>query len=142
MLLDPLALSQINYALPVWDPGLVVSYLLHLHICITKFLSKHDHVSHHYETLNWLSVASQMQYRSLCAMYCPSYAVLLDPPIVFGPKHAHCTQCTENFANLDRCRLSHKTFSDIMLHTGPNHVVIILTPKSIYLHSTWLPFTS
>ena len=67
MLLDSLALSQINYALPVWGPAIskqAVSHLQRLQnraVCITKSLSKHNHVSHHHQTLNWLSVASQIQ---------------------------------------------------------------------------------
>ena len=115
MLLDSLALSRINYALPVWGPAIskvAVSRLQRLQnraVRITKSLRKYDHVSHHRKTLNWLSVASLIQYRSLCAMYhqChPSHAVLLDPPIVFGPQHKHYTRCHQHFANLDRCRLS------------------------------------
>ena len=115
MLLDSLAFSRINYALPVWGPAiskLAVSRLQRLQnraVRITKSLSKYDHVSHHRKTLNWLSVASLIQYRSLCSMfhqYHPSHAVILDPPIVFGPQHMYCTRCHEHFANLDRCRLS------------------------------------
>ena len=88
MLLDSLALSRINYALPVWGPALsklAVSRLQRLQnraARITKSLSKYDHISDHRKTLNWLSVASLIQYRSLCAMYHhyhPSHAVLLDP---------------------------------------------------------------
>ena len=35
----------------------------------------------------------------------PSHAaVLLDPPIIFGPQHIHRTRRSEHFTNLDRCR--------------------------------------
>ena len=50
MLLDSLALSRINYALPVWGPAIskqAVSRLQCLQnraVRITKSLSKHDHV--------------------------------------------------------------------------------------------------
>ena len=99
MLLNSLAMSQINYVLPVWGPAatkLAVCHLQHLqnravHIISSLQLGKHNHVSHHCQALNWLSVASQIQC-SLCAKYYhyhPSHAVLLDPPIVFGPQHTH-----------------------------------------------------
>ena len=115
MLLDSLAFSWMNYALLVWGPALPKLAVSHLQclqnraVCIIKSLSKYDHVFYHQKTLSWLSVASLIQYHSLCSMYHhyhPSHAVLLDPPIVFGPQHIHCTRCSEHFANLDWCRLS------------------------------------
>ena len=69
-----LSILSKNYALPVWDPAipkLAVSHLQRLQnraVHITKSLSKYDYVSHHQKTLNWLSIASLIQYRSLCAI--------------------------------------------------------------------------
>ena len=82
---DSLALSLIKYALPVgvmqYLNRLYLQHLLNRVVCITKSLSKHNHVFHHSLTLNQLSVASQIQQCSLCAMYHhyhPSYPVLFD----------------------------------------------------------------
>ena len=125
MLLDSLALSQINYALPVWGPTIskqAVSRLQCLQnraVRITKSLSKHNDVSHHRQTLNWLSVASQIQYRLLCAIYHhyhPSHAVFqlyLVPSIHIVPNVLRILQI---WIDVDYLLL--KTFFDIMLHTG------------------------
>ena len=115
MLIDSLVLSCINYALPVWGPGLMNNSLQHLQqlinwgVCISARLRKYDHVSSHWTRLCWLSVESQIKYRSLCAIhrqYSSHQCVLLDPPIIFSSPHSHSTRSSDQLANICRCRLS------------------------------------
>ena len=61
---------------------------------LCKSLHKYDHVSHHYQSLNWLPFEFLVQHRSLCAMnkLFKFQRIPLDPPIVFGRIHSHQTR--------------------------------------------------
>ena len=114
LLIDSLVLSRLDYALPVWGPPLTQASINRLQrlqnwgVRITKSLHKYDHVSHHLNSLSWLPVNFQIQYRSLCAMHRHYLgdAIPFVPPITFGVHHSHNTRCPSSFANLPRCRLS------------------------------------
>jgi len=115
MLVDSLVFPRMDYALPVWGTSLSQHSIQRLQnlqnwaIRITMSLRKYDHVSQHRLALGWLPVATQVRYRSLCAMhhqYCHPQSISLDPPILFGPQHSYRTRCPSYFANLPRCALS------------------------------------
>ena len=124
----------------------ILQYLNQLSLICSIFIiglfalpSPYDHVSHHRKTLNWLSIASLMQYHSLCAMYQryhSSHSVLLDPPIVFGSQCMHCTRCPEHFTNLDRCRLSLHPILCFTLVEFTSRSCCFINSKSIHLHGT------
>ena len=92
LLVDTLVLSHLDYALPVWGPPLTQASINHLQrlqnwgVRITKSLHKYDHVSHPLNSLSWLPVNRQIQYRSLCAMHRHylGNAIPFVPPITFG----------------------------------------------------------
>ena len=87
-----------------------VQRLLNWGVRITAGLRKYDHISSHRARLQWLSVESQIEYRSLCAIhrqYSSHQCVPLDPPIiVFGTQHSYSTRSSERFANVRCCRLT------------------------------------
>ena len=92
LLIDSLVLSRLDYALPVWGPPLTqasincLQRLQNWGVRITKSLHKYDYVSHHLNSLSWLPVNRQIQYRSLCAMHRHYLgdAIPFVPPITFN----------------------------------------------------------
>ena len=114
-LTESLVLSHSLYCLPVWGPSLSHYYSLQrlqrMHnraVRLCKSLHKYDHVSHHYQSLNWLPFELLVQHRSLCAMnkLFKFQCIPLDPPIVFGRIHSHQTRTRVFFAQPVRCRFS------------------------------------
>ena len=113
-LTESLVLSHSLYCLPVWGPSLSHYSLQRLqrmhnravHLC--KSLHKYNHVSHHYQSLNWLPFELLVQHRSLCAMnkLFKFQCIPLDPPIVFGRIHSHQTRTRVFFAQPVWCRFS------------------------------------
>ena len=121
MLIDSLVLSRFTYALPVWGPMLSkfqLNRLQHLHnwgVCITASLRKYDHVSYHRYQLNWLSLPSLIEYRSLCVMHkiYRDTNVPLTPPIVFGSNLTILVGLTDSFSQCIVDCLPPKNFFDI-----------------------------
>ena len=98
-----------QYALPVWGPSLYHQYLQCLQIlqnhavCLIFSLNKFNHVSKHYEQLQWLGLDQYIRFCLICVMfhqYHNSQAILLQPPIatVWEPHRAQ-----PHFTNLNRC---------------------------------------
>ena len=113
-LTESLVFSHSLYCLPVWDPSLShysLQRLQRMHnraVYLCKSLYKYDHVSHHYQSLNWLPFELLVQHRSLCPMnkLFKFQCIPLDPPIVFGRIHSHQTRTRVFFAQPVRCRFS------------------------------------
>ena len=113
-----------GYTLPAWGPMLVKSSLQRLRRLltlgdrITAGLRKYDHIS----------VESQIEYHSLCAIhrqYSSHQCVPIDPPIVFGTQYSYSTRSSERFANIYCCRRTqHSENSDMMPY---NHTHSIIT---------------
>ena len=69
LLMDLLVMSNMEYALSVWDPSLTQNQVLHLqrlqiHVVRLVFSrSRSDHVSKYYQKLSWLRVGQLIQFR-------------------------------------------------------------------------------
>ena len=75
---------------------------MYLYVCSCTY------VSYHRYQLNWLSLPSLIEYRSLCVMHkiYRDTNVPLTPPIVFGSNHAYHTRWSDRFIQPVYCRLS------------------------------------
>ena len=75
LLIESLVFFHVLYCWPVWGPSLSdvnvnrLKRLEHRAICLCMGLRKYDHISHHFQTLNWLSLRSMILYHTLCAIY-------------------------------------------------------------------------
>ena len=91
LLTEALVLSHLNYSLPVWGTSLHTQSLQRLRrmqnkaVRLCRNLYKYDHVSEHYQHLQWLRLDSFMQYCSLSLMLCQFFdgmwCIPLQPPI-------------------------------------------------------------
>ena len=100
MLMESLVFSQLNYALPIWQPAVHqnplsrINRLYNRAVHIVCGLHKLDHVYRHCQAIGWLSVFLLTPHRTLYAVRSICVKVFyLILPFKFGRHHTHNTRC-------------------------------------------------